>query len=410
MKGKHIIRNTAACVLALALAMIFPATAFATNVTVTAEPLSVKTGDSVVVTITVTGEHMAVVNGAFTYDPSLLSYASGDGGASDGILSLVSAQQGGSSSLTAVVKFVAIGAGSAEIRVTLDSVLNYDGQDIGGAEAGVSVTIAADGAQPSESVSTVDLSLTGVEAENVEGAAEAMYIWRSLVSLTLPAGYADRQVEYRGEYLGGAAVPDSEEPILLYLSNKTGENGAFYIYDAARDTFFPYLTMLSVSSTYTLLWPDETVQTPDGYTATTVVWKDREVPAWLPEGGDGSVYLVYARNSSGERGLFLYNTLDESVQRYAAPPEAAPEPTPSPEPEATPAPAYSEDDGILSGLMGNPIVFFALAGACVVFLGLTITFVTLYSKASHGRHRAARMAKRMQSAQDKEPDATGKDQ
>jgi hypothetical protein len=60
--------------------------------------------------------------------------------------------------------------------------------------------------------------------------------------------------------------------------------------------------------------------------------------------------------------------------------------------------------------MGNPVVFFALAGACVVFLGLAITFAALYGKASHGRHRAARMAKRMQSAQDKQPDTTEKDQ
>jgi len=404
---KHRFRNIIAFALALALALAFPAAAQAGSVSVTAEPLSVSKGDRVTVTVTVTGEHIAVADGVFTYDPALLAYVSGEGGASDGILSLVSAQQGGSSSLTAVLRFTARGAGDAEVRVTIGSVLSYGGEALPGGEAGVSISIAgSDAPGVSPSPAAVDLSLTGVEAENVEGAAETMYVWRSLGNRTLPSGYADRQVTYRGEYVGGAAVPDSEEPILLYLSNREGNNGGYYVYDEARGVLFPYVTMLSVSSTYTLLWPDETVEAPAGYIATTLLWKEREVPAWMPEGGDGSVYLVYARNSSGERGLFLYSVADESVQRYVAPPQAEPEPEATPQPEATPPPE-PENEGFLAAFMANPIVFFAMCGACALFLALAILFAALYIRAGRDKRRAARMAKRLKkTSQDKDADAS----
>jgi len=404
MNKRHLIRNITAVALALALAIAFPIAAQAANVTATAEPLSVDKGDKVTITVTVTGEHIAVAGGSFTYDPTLLTYVSGEGGVSDGTINLVSAQKGGSSSLTAVLRFTAIGAGDAEVVVTFDSVLAYSGEALPGGEARVSIAIAGPAETPGTSATPVptDLSLTGVEAENVQGATETMYVWRSLEKLTLPGGYADRQVIYRDEYVGGAAVPDSEEPILLYLSNKEGKNGGYYVYDEARNVLFPYVTMLSSSSTYTLLWPDETVTAPAGYEPTTITWKEREVPAWMPEGGDGSVYLVYARNSSGERGLFLYSVADESVQRFIAQPQAEPEPVATPEPEATPV-FEPEDEGPLVGIIGNPIVFFAISGACILLLALAILFAVLYVKAGSDRRKAARMARRMKkSSEDKD--------
>ena len=403
MRREHRMKRILAVALALAALLAFPAAAYATDISVTANSTSVMSGDAVTVTVVVSGAHIAVADGAFTYDPALLSYIGSNGGASDGTINLVSAQEGGTSSLTAVIKFVAIGEGDAEVRVSMEHVLDYNGQALGSAEAGVSVSIASAGGpdEPatSESVPPVDISLTGVEAEHVMGATAPMYVWRSLTSLTLPSGFADRQVTYRDEYVGGAAIPDSEDLILLYLSEKTGENAGYYVYDAEKDVLFPYVTMLSVSASFTLIWPDESVSVPEGYEPATLEWKDREVPAWTAQGSDGSVYLVYARSSSGERALYLLNVEDDSVQRFIAPPVTEPEPAEEPAAEPTARPASGQADAeTIFGIRLNSTLFIALCGACVLLAAAAVVFAVLFAKATRGKRRAARMEKRLKKA------------
>ena len=111
MDRKHPKLKKLSVILALALVLAVPGVAFATDMSVTADPTSVKAGDTVTVTVTVSGAHIAVAEGVFTYDPAVLSYVSSSGGASDGYINMVSAQQGGASSLTAVIRFAAIGGG-----------------------------------------------------------------------------------------------------------------------------------------------------------------------------------------------------------------------------------------------------------------------------------------------------------
>ena len=408
LNSNHRKKKAVALLAALAVMLMFPAVAFATDISVTADSTSVMTGDTVTVTVTVSAEHIAAADGVFTYDPALLSYISSNGGASDGYINMVSLQQGGSSSLTAVIKFAALSAGNAEVYVTMENVLGYDEQPLGAAQAGVSIAVASSGNEEpgtSESTPPVDISLTGVLAENVTGAVEPMYIWRTLTSLTLPSGFADRQVTYRDEYVGGAAIPDTEDLVLLYLSEKTGENAGFYIYDAQKDTFFPYLTVLSVSRNFTLLWPDDSVEAPQGYQATTMLWKEKEVPAWIAEGSDGSVYLVYARNSAGERGLYLYNVADESVQRYIDPSVTPPEPTVGPTAQPTSKPSAGTDNPN-DVIPVNAPVFYAACGLCALLAAAAAVFIVLYMKATRSQRSAARMGKRLKKAsQDKGVDA-----
>ncbi len=396
MNTKNRLR-TAVCICTLAVAMALPVTAFAADIDITASSTSVKKGDAVTVTVTVSDQHIAVANGIFTYDPTLLSYTGSNGGASDGYVNLVSAQKGGSSSLTAVINFKAVGAGDAEIRVTMQSILDYDGNALTSAEAGLSISIAAADtpAEPGESAEAVDISQTGVAAGNVTGVAEQMYIWRSLSSLTLPNGYADRQVTYKGEYVGGAAIPDTEDIILLYLSTKTGESAGYYVYDEQRDVLFPYRTLSSVSKGYTLIWPDDCLKVPEGYEQTTLVWDKKEAPAWIQASGDGTVYLVYARDSSGERAWYLYDSVVESMQRFIPPAEAEAEPAvaPTAAPEDKPAAAQAETE-TLWGIRLNSTLFIALALGCALMTVLAAVFMALLIKSSRTKRKAADMEKR----------------
>ena len=384
MKRGYGAQRGLAFILALMVMLAVPTIAFATDITVTADSTSVKVGDKVTVTVVVSAEHVAVADGVFTYDPALLSFVSGSGGAADGHINMVSAQSGGSDSLTAVIGFTALKDGEAEIAVSMNSVLGYDGQPLENAQAGVSVAIApADTTgQPGDAEATppASLSETGVPAENVLGTTVPMYVWRSLSSLTLPSGFADRQVQYGGEYVNGAAVPDSEDIILLYVSDEAGDNGGYYIYSAEKNTLYPYVTITSALAEFTLLWPEESIQPPEGFEQTTIIWKEREMPAWQAPSTE-DIYLVYARNAAGETGFYLYNIEDKSVQRYMAQP--VPSQTGTEESEVSPqvpqnVPAEAENSG--AGILLALPVFIALCAVGAVIAAAVIVLATLYAR------------------------------
>ncbi len=143
MKSLFTYKRTAAFLLALLLLLV-PAVALAeVTLSAAASKTSVQEGDTVEVTVTVSGKGMSLAEGIFTYDPTLLAYAESAGGASDGFLSIVSAQKNGTNTLTARVTFKAVAAGTAEVKFNIEKVLGYDGKEQGSATASVSISIAA---------------------------------------------------------------------------------------------------------------------------------------------------------------------------------------------------------------------------------------------------------------------------
>ena len=386
-------------IITLLIMMAVPAVAFATDVSVTTDSTEVKAGDTVTLTVIVTDDNIGVASGSFTYDPALLTYVSSDGGASDGYINIVSAQNGGSSSLSAVIKFTAKAEGTATVNVSIDNVLSYDEQTLEKGEGGVSITIAAADALPqtssSESVPELDLLQTGVTAQNVTGAEAQMYVWRDLNSLTLPSGFADRKVTYAGEQVGAAAIPDSDDMILLYLSETAGGNAGYYIYNEQKNTLDPYITITSKRASFSIIWPGQDVTAPAGFEETTLEWDDKLLPAWKTAESGEIVYLVYARNSKGEKGFYLINTEDESVQRYAAvpkqgeaPPESATEPTTKP--------VSGQTAEINSGITVNRTLFIVLCTAAALILAAAAVFATLYLRSTRSKlRRVVRMKERM---------------
>lgn len=403
MRKVHAARRAVAFIIAALVMLAVPMVAFATDVSATADSTSVKAGDTVTLTVIVKAGHIGVASGSFTYEPALLTYVSSDGGASDGYINIVSAEKGGSASLSVVIKFIAKAEGTAVVNVVMDNVLSYDGQPLEKGEAGVSISVAASDAPPqssdeAQSVPVVNLAQTGVAAQNVTGATAQMYVWRDLGSLTLPSGFADRQVTYAGEYVGGAAIPDRDDLILLYLSEAAGENAGYYIYNEQKNTLDPYITITSKLANFTIIWPDDTVTAPVGFEKTTLEWNEKVLPAWSVSGSD-IVYLVYARNSKGETGFYLFNIEDESVQRYADVPQpevatAAPEK----EPTAKPVSGEAPESGDGSSVEIDRTLFMALLIGAALMLAAAAVFATLYirRRVLSARRRAQRMKERME--------------
>lgn len=381
-----------------ALCLTLCCTAALADIEAQADQTSVQAGDTVIVTLSVTGKNLSVAEGSYSYDPALLSYAESDGGAADGFFTLYSAEKNGSSTLRARITFTALAEGDAVVEFTLQSLLDYSGKSLDTGSAKVTVAIAAAPAEPVPTPASVDYSdpALSVKAENVQGAAGDMYVWRSIENVTIPSRYSEADVDYRGETVKGAAVTNSDAPTLLYLSDATGSGAGFYIYDAESDTLYPYHTVSSVSKSYILLRPDGSIAVPDGFSETTLELDGDTVQAWSSTDAQGTLYLLYARNPSGEVGFYLYNPDDESLQRFAVLParpavtelEASPSPAPVEEtvPPVTESATEQPEGGSI--LVAKPL-FYLLCGAGVLFLALFVTSVTVHSVQERRREKRA---------------------
>ena len=355
-------------------------------------------GDILHVTFTVTGSNLAAAQGTFAYDTSLLAFSDDEsgGGVTDGLFAVYSAQKDGSSTLTVRVGFKARAAGEAKVTFTLESLLDYAGKALDGGSAEVTVTIAAGPEQtPEPPVDYSDPALT-LKAENVEGAEGDMYIWRSIDNVTIPSRYQEADVEYHGTAVRGATVADSDAPALYYLSDAAGKNGGYYIYDAAGDSFYRYRTVSTVSKAYILLKPGAGVTVPEGFTETTLEIDGTSTQAW--KSADG-LYLLYARNPSGETGFYYYAPEDEAFQRYSVRP--AQPVTPEAGDAAGDGPnvdASIPDGGEAGEPKTNNTAFIIAVAAAVLFLVLFAASVAYFTikekkrKARAAERRAARAA------------------
>ncbi|HWR23585.1 MAG TPA: cohesin domain-containing protein [Feifaniaceae bacterium] len=392
MKG--IIPYKKAFAWALALLLLLPpaVASAAVNVSAAADRADVQPGDTVEVTVTVSGTGMSVAEGLFTYDPAVLTYSESEGGASDGFLNLVSAQKGGTATLAARIRFTAAGAGSTDIEVSIEKVLGYDGKEQPGAKADVSVSVSAPA--PTPAPTPLSYAAEGVPAQNVKDASEPMYIWRSLENVTVPSRYSVTTLTYHGETVAAANVEDSDAPTLVYLSNAAGDVGGYYVFDAASDTLYPYRTVSSVSKSYILLEPDGSIAPPEGFTETTLMIGEKECMAWKALDAQGEIYLLYARNPDGETGYYLYNPEDESLQRYAVMPARPVQPPLPPAAQATPAPERAEpaaapaQPGVIT--LSKTAFYLICGGGALLLLAVAALLLIRFLEAKRRRRIMAR--------------------
>lgn len=396
MKSKNIFKRIFAITAALMMALL-PAAAFAAvEASAAADKTTVQAGDVVEITITVTGKELAAVEGTYTYDPAVLTYTESEGGASDGFISMISAEKDGSDSLSARIRFTAASAGSAEVTFDITKALDYDGDDAGTAKGSVAITVQAAPASTEPTPEPLNYAKEGVAAVNLTS-DQPMYIWRTLENVTIPSKYAETTLEYHGETVAAAIVADSDAPTLLYLSNETGEVGGYYVYDADKDTLYPYRTVNSVSKSYILLQPDGSVTLPDGFSETTLTIDEKTVTAWVSQDAQGDIYLLYARNPDGEVGYYLYNPQDESLQRYAVMPARPTQPVLPEEEETVPVEEQLPEEDISGeGIMLGKPVFYGMCGlvAALVIAVIAMAVSQAREKARRKRRAEQRRAER----------------
>ncbi len=141
----------------------------------------------------------------------------------------------------------------------------------------------------------------------------------SLVGIEIPRDFEIRQDEYMGQTVD-VATGINEEIMLMYLTDLDGTNGAFYQYIRSQNAFYPFLRIQIDAKSYSIVPMPESLILPAGWTEATVSYGGRQIPVLSSEDeAYHGYYLVYASNAKGEVNFYLFDTEDETLQRYILP-------------------------------------------------------------------------------------------
>ncbi len=370
---------------------VFPVSAFAASGSASiSAPSTVKPGDTFTVTFTFKASKIEGVDANFSYDKSVLKY---NGGANTSDGKIVVYGDGSSGSLSAKVSFVALKEGSSSIKVsTIDFYANME--PVKNVSASAKVTVkkpapskSSGGSSPSKKtpekkapekeavvekepepqVNPVD------EAVKISLEGKDLYMWRDLSTVKIPDGFESTDLTYKSEKIKGAKGKESDLT-LVYLTDKEGKNGAFYVLDKSEN-LYPYINLNS-SSKFTILQPDSTTKLPEGYVKTQLDLDGRKVQAWVHEEDENpEFFLLYAMNDEGEKDFYLYDKGEQTMQRYT-------DRTVIVEVEKEPEPMT-----FLQKIMSDTTLLAAVGGLGSLSIILLIILIVLYKKSGeYGKH------------------------
>lgn len=137
-------------------------------------------------------------------------------------------------------------------------------------------------------------------------------------SATLPAGFTWDYITL-GENEVVAAKMEKGSLVLLYLTEKEADTGAFYVYDAAKDSFAPFRQLANAGNSYVLHELPASETAPIGTVTGTVTIGEQTVTAYVYEDPALADYaILYLTAQSGDSGLYTYDKAEGTLQRYHA--------------------------------------------------------------------------------------------
>ncbi len=151
---------------------------------------------------------------------------------------------------------------------------------------------------------------------------------------TLPEGFSWSPITIN-DITVTAAVNETSGLTLVHLTNALDKTSAFYIYNEAEETFHLFCPLAVSGGEYTLLDIPAGFVPPAGAVVNKHTFGTIERSVYTFEDAAlEDILLVYATSPAGKTGLYVYDTVDGSMQLYreitvAADNEPQPEPAPS---------------------------------------------------------------------------------
>ncbi len=271
-----------------------------------------KVGHEVEVTAKMTAGGGLIGDGELVlqYDPDYLEFVEGTGSkdASEGTVTVFNAGTGTETELDYSIKFKAKKEGETEITVSESTSYMWDNSNLQLTLGSSKVKIeAGDGTEGSDS----GLMGTGPEVTINE---RKWKIVNEIPESMIPEGFAEIDMNFSGEKVK-AIQQDSSGQQALYLTD--GREEKLFLYDADNGSFSPFeLIDVSDKAYIILLQDDESVEIPKSFQPAKFTCNEQQFPAWQHK-QETEYYLIYGLNKGGEKALYLYDSQDETYQKFA---------------------------------------------------------------------------------------------
>lgn len=313
-------------------------TAYASSGTISLSDPTAAVGDSVSVTVKATttdSNTISSVTMELTYDTKILEFESGTSATNeDGIIKISGTAD--SAIKTYTLTFKAIKSGTSAIKISSYDIKDSKSSAIEMSKVGSStVTVTGEVTEDSTTTeaTTQDTETDTAQTENIQTEESQDTLEDKIVNPPkkdveveiagtpfdickisediIPEGF-----EYIGYMYGDVAVDAvrKDNTVLFYLNQIGEEPYIFYLYDDETGGFFKYAPV-TPSLSYSVIDADESVVIPEGFTASEVSVGGVAVNGWQSD-ANSEYFLLYIMTSEGKKNLYLYDTVEKSVQRY----------------------------------------------------------------------------------------------
>ncbi len=141
------------------------------------------------------------------------------------------------------------------------------------------------------------------------------YLIQDFSLVSIPEGFEESTSTYNGETIAVLKGISKELTLMCLADDAQGTNVGIFIYNEASGAIDKMINITSAQKMYTIIPTDETYAGPEGYTKTTLEINGETVTAWI-KAADSQFYIVYAMNWDGEKALYVYDTKEQTMQRF----------------------------------------------------------------------------------------------
>ena len=279
--------------------------------------LNTSAGEEFTITIRTKAEGVNIdtIKMELEYDASIIEFLSGDSiTAAENTLVIEETNDIESADIALEATFMALKEAETNITIKSLSVIDTDGSEIEMVEGKSAINIVGGTeVEPSGTTNTQDTKVT------VEG--EEYTISSNFEESSLPMGYQKSTLMYNNqEYV--AAKSEIGDSTLVLLIDQAGE-GEFFQYNENDATFSPFVRV-NISDTSYIVFSDKpiTLELPEQYIEKTLTINEFIFPTWEDTKNEG-FYLIHAYDNNGQLGVYQYDTVQQTYQRYSAPVEEA---------------------------------------------------------------------------------------
>ena len=147
----------------------------------------------------------------------------------------------------------------------------------------------------------------------------------------IPSGSKKGSVVIKNRYVEAFSL-GGDDIYIVYTTNKAGENGQFRVYSAETETFMKPVAAAMPAKNYQLFSLSSNLTAPDGFSHASVVIGGETIHALKDLNNDG-FYLVLAQDETGQLDYYLYDETNQTLQRYTAQNGQIQTSLPTPEPK-----------------------------------------------------------------------------